>query len=238
MMNVSYRKYLLPDVHYIMSLFHLWKRLYAKNSWWFSLGPVTWLTNFALIQSVKLGVTRHLLCLFMGQKKCTFATVLSQTVGYLYNIYKRLVSNLKGKQMHWLYWREGPGEVWSKILLGVKRGWRCWMLLQVGSVNAQEPWQWALAGLEILQDGGALSWSPCPSAAVAHGYSCSQHMHFILLHIFLKMLLSLLGWSSSSKHKMSKHKDVSTETLRTSKRGSTYSVLHSCCRGCKWWKVV
>lgn len=41
-------------------------KMYAKNSWYFSPGPVIWLMNFALIQSVKLCVQKHLFYLFTG----------------------------------------------------------------------------------------------------------------------------------------------------------------------------
>lgn len=51
----------------------------------------------------------------------------------------------------------------------------------------------AVAELEVLLGGGALSWPPCPSAAAAWGCSCQQRMSFILLRFFVKMLLSLLG---------------------------------------------
>lgn len=95
MMNVSYREYLLPGTHYIMSLFHLWKCLYAKNSWYFSPGPVIWFLNFTLIQSIKL--------------QYVFAAVLSQTVSSLLNICKRLFSNLSenkciGTVLAWGTW--------------------------------------------------------------------------------------------------------------------------------------
>lgn len=53
-------------------------------------------------------------------------------------------------------------------------------VLEVGT--PESPKAWSLAELEILLGGGALSWPPCPSAAIAWGCSCNQHVFYTASH--------------------------------------------------------